>query len=136
MRHRNRRHCGMRTRSFMKGAAMADRDPNNGIVARIAEGVAALPKAAWDACNASGNPFMSHDFLSALEDSGGVRPGTGRKALPIVINAADDRLAAALPAYVKGHSQGDYVFNHARSEERRVGKECGSTCRSRWSPYH
>src|SRR3546814_16768247 len=24
----------------------------------------------------------------------------------------------------------------ARSEERRVGKECGSTCRSRWSPYH
>ena len=25
---------------------------------------------------------------------------------------------------------------HKRSEERRVGKECGSTCRSRWSPYH
>src|SRR3546814_16592022 len=24
----------------------------------------------------------------------------------------------------------------SRSEERRVGKECGSTCRSRWSPYH
>src|SRR3546814_1450144 len=97
MRHRNRRHCGMRTRSFMKGAAMADRDPNNGIVARIAEGVAALPKAAWDACNASGNPFMSHDFLSALEDSGSVGPGTGWKALPIVINDADDRIAAALP---------------------------------------
>src|SRR3546814_5856657 len=92
MRHRNRRHCGMRTRSFMKGAAMADRDPNNGIVARIAEGVAALPKAAWDACNASGNPFMSHDFLSALEDSGSVGPGTGWKALPIVINDADDRI--------------------------------------------
>src|SRR3546814_16569618 len=26
--------------------------------------------------------------------------------------------------------------NHERSEERRVGKECVSTCRSRWSPYH
>src|SRR3546814_7989360 len=25
---------------------------------------------------------------------------------------------------------------HPRSEERRVGKECVSTCRSRWSPYH
>src|SRR3546814_5325644 len=28
------------------------------------------------------------------------------------------------------------VANHERSEERRVGKECVSTCRSRWSPYH
>src|SRR3546814_2974021 len=101
MGRRNRRHCGMRTRSFMKGAAMADRDPDNGIVARIAEGVAALRKAAWDACNASGNPFMSHDFLSALEDSGSVGPGTGWKTLPIVINDADDRIAAELPAYVK-----------------------------------
>src|SRR3546814_9201299 len=27
-------------------------------------------------------------------------------------------------------------LTHARSEERRVGKECVSTCRSRWSPYH
>src|SRR3546814_15049922 len=30
----------------------------------------------------------------------------------------------------------DYVTTIARSEERRVGKECVSTCRSRWSPYH
>src|SRR3546814_17975815 len=29
-----------------------------------------------------------------------------------------------------------YAHPQARSEERRVGKECGSTCRSRWSPYH
>src|SRR3546814_17925797 len=28
------------------------------------------------------------------------------------------------------------LFTEARSEERRVGEECGSTCRSRWSPYH
>src|SRR3546814_8466968 len=28
------------------------------------------------------------------------------------------------------------VLDHGRSEERRVGKECVSTCRSRWSPYH
>src|SRR3546814_4158271 len=28
------------------------------------------------------------------------------------------------------------VFHATRSEERRVGKECVSTCRSRWSPYH
>src|SRR3546814_11050240 len=31
---------------------------------------------------------------------------------------------------------GDYITELNRSEERRVGKECVSTCRSRWSPYH
>ena len=30
----------------------------------------------------------------------------------------------------------DFLFDVSRSEERRVGKECVSTCRSRWSPYH
>src|SRR3546814_5348420 len=35
------------------------------------------------------------------------------------------------------HSSGSFVKKtHTRSEERRVGKECVSTCRSRWSPYH
>ena len=28
------------------------------------------------------------------------------------------------------------IADNVRSEERRVGKECVSTCRSRWSPYH
>src|SRR3546814_2232314 len=32
--------------------------------------------------------------------------------------------------------QGETIANDERSEERRVGKECVSTCRSRWSPYH
>src|SRR3546814_7805713 len=31
---------------------------------------------------------------------------------------------------------GDIMHGNMRSEERRVGKECVSTCRSRWSPYH
>ncbi|HEX4848326.1 MAG TPA: peptidogalycan biosysnthesis protein, partial [Novosphingobium sp.] len=41
------------------------------IEARIASGVGALPAAEWDAL-AGGNPFVSHAFLSALEDSGSV----------------------------------------------------------------
>lgn len=89
---------------------MADRDPE--ICARIAAGVAVLPKAEWDGCAGLDNPFVSHDFLSALEDSGSIGPGTGWKAVPIVIQGADGRLAAALPAYVKSHSQGEYVFDH------------------------
>src|SRR3546814_13498677 len=37
-----------------------------------------------------------------------------------------------------GHPGGIVLGHHmkVRSEERRVGKECVSTCRSRWSPYH
>src|SRR3546814_11233434 len=35
-----------------------------------------------------------------------------------------------------GNGDGDVAGRSMRSEERRVGKECVSTCRSRWSPYH
>src|SRR3546814_5849013 len=35
-----------------------------------------------------------------------------------------------------GHAMGDEALAAGRSEERRVGKECVSTCRSRWAPYH
>src|SRR3546814_5967370 len=44
-------------------------------------------------------------------------------------------LASAIdtPATING---ADLAAERARSEERRVGKECVSTCRSRWSPYH
>lgn len=47
------------------------------ITARIAEGVRAVPADQWDACAGKGNPFLSHAFLSALEDSGSVGPGSG-----------------------------------------------------------
>ncbi len=85
------------------------------IEARIAQGVAELPAADWDAL-AGGNPFLSHAFLTALEDSGSVGPGTGWIPAPIIISASDGRLVAALPAYLKSHSQGEYVFDHAWAE--------------------
>lgn len=82
------------------------------IVARVAGSVGELPAAQWDAL-AGGNPFLSHAFLTALEDSGSVGPGTGWTPAPVVIEAADGALAAALPAYLKAHSQGEYVFDHS-----------------------
>lgn len=82
------------------------------IEARIAPSVGSLPADQWDRL-AHGNPFMSHAFLSALEDSGSVGPGTGWSPAPIVIEGADGKLAAAAPAYLKNHSQGEYVFDHA-----------------------
>ena len=83
------------------------------LTARIAPAVGSLPADEWDALTDGGNPFISHAFLSALEDSGSVGPGTGWQPAPIVIDGPDGRLAAALPAYVKSHSQGEYVFDHS-----------------------
>lgn len=82
------------------------------VEARIARGVGELPAEEWDALT-GGNPFLSHGFLTALEDSGSVGPSTGWDAVPITIAGADGRIAAALPAYLKAHSQGEYVFDHA-----------------------
>jgi hypothetical protein len=83
------------------------------ISARIAEGVASIPAAQWDACAGDGNPFLSHAFLSALEASGSVGPATGWQSLPIVIEDENGIPSAIAPAYAKSHSQGEYVFDHA-----------------------
>ena len=83
------------------------------VSARIADGVGAVAPADWDACAGSANPFVSHAFLSILEESGSVGPGTGWQALPLIVDGADGRPAAIAPAYAKSHSQGEYVFDHA-----------------------
>jgi predicted N-acyltransferase len=87
---------------------MSDAD----LVARLAGSVGELPQSEWDALG-GGNPFTSHAFLTAIEDSGSVGPGTGWQPAPLVIEREGGALLAALPAYVKGHSQGEYVFDHA-----------------------
>ncbi|MBW8785129.1 MAG: N-acetyltransferase [Novosphingobium sp.] len=83
------------------------------IIARIAPSVGSLPAAEWDALSGGGNPFVTHAFLTALEDSGSVGARSGWSPAPVVIEDRDGALAAALPAYVKAHSQGEYVFDHS-----------------------
>ena len=82
------------------------------IMARIGDGVASFDAGAWDACAGTANPFVSHAFLSALETSGSATIQTGWQPVPIAIDGADGALAGVLPAYVKSHSQGEYVFDH------------------------
>jgi predicted N-acyltransferase len=91
-------------------------DTESPMTARIAAGVAAVDSAAWDDVAGTANPFVSHAFLSALEDSGSVGHGTGWQPAPILIDGGDGALEAALPAYLKGHSQGEYVFDHSWAE--------------------
>jgi len=88
---------------------MADRETD--IVAKIASGVSGLNARAWDRL-AGEDPFLSHEFLAALEDSGSVGPGTGWTPAPILVEDEAAHVIAAVPSYLKSHSQGEYVFDH------------------------
>lgn len=94
------------------------------LTARVVDRLDKIPAAAWDACAGADNPFVSHAFLNALEVSGSVGRGTGWLPQHIVLEDARGDLLAAAPLYVKGHSQGEYVFDHGWAEayERAGGR--------------
>jgi predicted N-acyltransferase len=100
---------------------MADREQQ--FTATLASGVAAFDAGEWDRL-AGRDPFLSHAFLAALEQSGSVGQRTGWTPAPLAIHDESGRLIAAAPAYLKTHSQGEYVFDHAWAEawERAGGR--------------
>nr|WP_255599408.1 GNAT family N-acetyltransferase [Hasllibacter sp. MH4015] len=70
----------------------------------------------WDACACPEDgrpmdPFTTYRFLDALEQSGSVGPGTGWQPRYLVARL-DDQVIACAPMYAKGHSQGEYIFDH------------------------
>jgi predicted N-acyltransferase len=77
--------------------------------------IAAVDPEEWDACNeaAGGNPFTSHAFLSALEDSGSATGKTGWLPQHAVLTDGAGRVVACAPCYAKSHSYGEYVFDHS-----------------------
>ncbi|KWV91229.1 GNAT family N-acetyltransferase [Erythrobacter sp. YT30] len=86
---------------------------NDELTVRLAPSVGSLDAEEWNALGGVNNPFVSHEFLSALEDSGSVGAGTGWEPAPITITDNNGQILAALPSYAKGHSQGEYVFDHS-----------------------
>ena len=94
------------------------------LTVKIAPGVSGFDAAQWNALGGNSNPFVSHEFLSTLEDSGSVGQGTGWDPLPIVMTDDAGKLVGAMPSYVKSHSQGEYVFDHAWADalERAGGR--------------
>ena len=82
------------------------------VTVEVATSVGQFPAAEWNALT-GGNPFVSHAFLTALEDSASVGARSGWDPAPIVVKDAAGVLVAAAPAYLKSHSQGEYVFDHA-----------------------
>ena len=87
---------------------------------RTVNDIAEVPAAEWDACaqppGELHNPFISHAFLHALEASGSVHPRTGWLPYHAVLEDRAARVVGLAPLYVKGHSQGEYVFDHGWAE--------------------
>ena len=73
--------------------------------------IADIPAAEWDACARTTNPFVSHAFLSALEDSGSASNRTGWLPQHAILRD-ESGIVAAAPMYAKSHSYGEYVFDH------------------------
>jgi predicted N-acyltransferase len=108
---------------------------------RVANSIGEVAREAWDACanppsplrgnggHCAGpadaqqvnltdqyNPFISHDFLSALELSKSVRARAGWQPMHLIAEDAHGDLLGAVPCYVKSHSRGEYVFDHGWAE--------------------
>ena len=89
-------------------------------VVKFVSSIAAVDSAQWDSCANPDpsvfNPFVSHAFLKALEDSHAVGRGSGWLPRHLVLEDEAGNVAAAAPAYLKLHSQGEYVFDHGWAE--------------------
>ena len=81
---------------------------------KIIESIADISETQWNAL-AGNNPFLSHAFLLALQESGCTTPRTGWEAQFLTI-WQDNRLAGAMPIYRKHHSYGEFVFDWAWAE--------------------
>jgi hypothetical protein len=90
----------------------------------LAPSLMALDPQSWDALHDGSNPFIRHRFLALLEESGSVGEGTGWHSSPILVRDGTGALIAAAPAYLKLHSQGEYVFDHGWADawERAGGR--------------
>jgi predicted N-acyltransferase len=100
---------------------------------RVVSRIADVPASAWDTCaaeddsnsaRASVNPFISHAFLHALEESGSSARETGWLPRHLLLEDATGALIGCMPCYLKAHSRGEYVFDHgwADAYERAGGR--------------
>ncbi|ALV29215.1 GNAT family N-acetyltransferase [Pannonibacter phragmitetus] len=128
----------------MSGNTPADQDGGLAVTLRIANGLGGVAAEDWDRLANPGwslgpgghlkpsetesgadfNPFICHAFLQALEESGCASARTGWAPRHLLLEAADGTLLGAVPAWLKSHSQGEYVFDHGWAEAfHRAGGE-------------
>ncbi len=79
--------------------------------ARFLNSIAQIDAASWNSLSGTDQPFLRHEFLLALEESGCAVPRTGWSARHLVIDDAEGRTVGALPLFRKSHSRGEFVFD-------------------------
>jgi hypothetical protein len=82
------------------------------LTARLAGRAFDIGRAAWNACAGTEHPFTRYEFFDAVEASGSATAKTGWRPLHLVVERRN-RIEGILPLYLKNHSQGEYVFDHA-----------------------
>jgi predicted N-acyltransferase len=94
------------------------------VTLRVETDITAIAPADWDVCAGPDNPFVSHAFLAALEESGSANGKTGWLPQHMIMESENGRIIGVVPAYVKSHSYGEYVFDHgwAQAIERAGGR--------------
>ena len=88
-------------------------DGREPLTARTLGSIREIAPEAWDALVGADNPFVTHAFLAAIEDSGSAVAATGWAPMHLVIEDSSRQALAAAPLYLKNHSFGEYVFDHA-----------------------
>jgi len=82
----------------------------------VTDNISTISPVDWDRCAKASdnelNPFCSHGFLSALEESGCVNANTGWHPQHIILQDDKGIIKGLVPLYLKSHSQGEYVFDH------------------------
>ncbi|MEO1192590.1 MAG: GNAT family N-acetyltransferase [Pseudomonadota bacterium] len=86
-------------------------DSDDAWTLRTYDSLAKVPAKAWDACAGDENPFVSHAFLLALEESGSATAETGWLGQHLALEDAAGQLIGCVPLYLKNHSYGEYVFD-------------------------
>jgi predicted N-acyltransferase len=87
----------------------------------VCQGIASIPPAEWNALAGADVPFMRHEFLLALEESGSVSPAAGWQPCHLALRAGRELVGAA-PLYLKSNSFGEFVFDWAWADAyRRAG---------------
>ncbi len=79
--------------------------------ARFLDSIAQVEAQKWNALAGSAQPFLRHEFLLALEESGCAAPRTGWDPKHVILEDADGKAVAAMPLFRKSHSRGEFVFD-------------------------
>jgi len=116
----------------MDSAAGGGNSGSGDVTLKVVTGMDDFSKEEWSGlsgasrgdCTTPYNPFISHDFLSALEDAGTVSRQTGWQPQHLRLETSGGTLIGAVSCYLKSHSQGEYVFDHGWADafERAGGR--------------